>query len=930
MLRQFIRREVWSVRPTRPRPRPWPCTEALLTRQFRSKGHIPRPSLAKELIDSALNSIEQLVYRELDPERYDSERIAMSEISTEKRQIQELSLERWTQTEKLNIQLPEHRLELLRTDLLYPFSEDSDNPLLHLERLLGQNLDTRLSPLHYLKLYLQIDAKSTISYPTLCALVRILVSHSWYANASAVIEESRLNVMALFDLMEEHVVPVLKTNHAGLGTWDFLRAYLRTSSNLPLIKQMIQEFLLTASADPQSIADTVRALQFTNLLESKYLGEPWKDKGSKIEEKNLSWEMLQTDMLGHVKRYLGSQNMPPPVLAYMFLVRFKHFSAPPAKTVARALATEFKRGHDFLHLPGLMGKAISIFGEESASALRNDNFANVLCERVEKNNVTIGLDDMIAFLKLDMSSSIKAGYIKRFWNLYCVGCENNPQREVLHATLSHLQTLPHSKETFSAIFSEFWQKCDPKMVAEWMEFEFSKFQQKNPSHSKLCRLSTIWRSVQNPEMLSQSLAEFQRLLLASPKGLSFPHVCTLLDSLTQHEDVSTLSEPFSQALVEDSFSKAHTNQQNISKHQYLSGFETLLKNKNIGMVTRGMVSMKALRWALTISKSLPGDSRWIRSRVGQITAEYFIDATVSEKSLKPEFSRTFIEKINFALDQENHDLEFGQPRKLVTIDHLTSIAHGLSWYTPEAYNSLLKAWLKEWCKRYGADIKNEHYTMATAIKYLTRLRLRMPSSSDKALSVSALIDKTYGYVSNIAIEEAWLVPGTVTAVQLHKINYQLTITARAFLIKRLSRVEPLTANQFIKAYSLKTDVPKPLLRAFITGILESDSEVGVSVKARIFNHISSRIRARATGYTGKQTAIALVNAVITDAIKRDKGSSDRLMWALEICRSEKVNEEQFAKWFTILEELRRQRKGFWSQTQPSRHEQRTEPIYEHT
>lgn len=63
---------------------------------------------------------------------------------------------------------------------------------------------------------------------------------------------------------------------------------------------------------------------------------------------------------------------------------------------------------------------------------------------------------------------------------------------------------------------------------------------------------------------------------------------------------------------------------------------------------------------------------------------------------------------------------------------------------------------------------------------------------------------------------------------------------------------------------------------------------------------------------GRKTVITLVDTLLQIALKEEKGSIYRLLWALKLAHLNKVDKKYFVKWTETLRLMKKHRRGYWS------------------
>ncbi|ANZ76534.1 BA75_03702T0 [Komagataella pastoris] len=107
-------------------------------------------------------------------------------------------------------------------------------------------------------------------------------------------------------------------------------------------------------------------------------------------------------------------------------------------------------------------------------------------------------------------------------------------------------------------------------------------------------------------------------------------------------------------------------------------------------------------------------------------------------------------------------------------------------------------------------------------------------------------------------------------------------------------------------------VPNPLIRAFLSGLLKNE-QLPMVKRLRLFQKVTDQeLYSHNKSMLGRKTVITLVDTLLQIALKEEKGSIYRLLWALKLAHRNKVDKKYFVKWTETLRLMKKHRRGYWS------------------
>lgn len=130
------------------------------------------------------------------------------------------------------------------------------------------------------------------------------------------------------------------------------------------------------------------------------------------------------------------------------------------------------------------------------------------------------------------------------------------------------------------------------------------------------------------------------------------------------------------------------------------------------------------------------------------------------------------------------------------------------------------------------------------------------------------------------------------------------------LLVEASKNCPLICYRIMNWLKFKNiTIPTPIIRKVIIGFAQSPLLTDGQSTRRVRN-MMQLIWGRHKPI-GRETITVFVNSLIARSINTDWGSRDRLKWALNIARREKVSPDQIEKWIQQFDEMRAKRIGYW-------------------
>ncbi|KAI0463460.1 hypothetical protein LJB42_002455 [Komagataella kurtzmanii] len=144
-------------------------------------------------------------------------------------------------------------------------------------------------------------------------------------------------------------------------------------------------------------------------------------------------------------------------------------------------------------------------------------------------------------------------------------------------------------------------------------------------------------------------------------------------------------------------------------------------------------------------------------------------------------------------------------------------------------------------------------------------------------------------------------------------DYRIKLKSIAYLLEQstIRNIED-GAIYLKKLKDQDMKVPNPLIRAFLSGLLKNE-QLPMIKRLRMFQKVTDQeLYSHNNSMLGRKTVITLVDTLLQIALKEEKGSIYRLLWALKLAHLNKVDKKYFVKWTETLRLMKKHRRGYWN------------------